>query len=832
MEIVRPNPEPGLAHAPAHDDGPAALARAIVDNLVHRQAHSPEGATPNDWYMAVAYTVRDRLVERWLETMHEVPRDDVRVVAYMSAEFLTGSHLENHLINLDLLEPMRAAVASLGKDFAEIAAQEEEPGLGHGGLGRLAACFMDSLAALEVPAIGYGIRYEFGIFDQVIQDGQQVEIADRWLARGNPWEIARPHASVPVSLGGRTEAWTDDAGRARVRWVAERVVTGLAYDTLISGYRVERANMLRLWKAEAVESFDFQTFNRGDYVGAVDDAIRSETISKVLYPNDEVARGKQLRLEQQYFFVACSLADMLRYHRSVGRTLETFPDKFVVQLNDTHPSIAVAELYRLFLDEHGLDADAAWALVRRTFAYTNHTLMPEALERWPLPLFRAVLPRHLELIEDIDARLRAEVEARFPGDGERAARMAIVDHGGDGQVRMAHLASAGSFAINGVARLHTELLARDVLRDFFELWPAKFTSVTNGVTPRRFLAQADPELSGLLTRVLGDGWLSDIETALPRLEAHAADADFRVEWRAIKRRNKERLAAHIKKAIGLEVDPGSLFDIQCKRFHEYKRQHLNALHVITQAQRLKRGEGRDQPARTVILSGKAAPGYWMAKLVIRLLHGIAKVVNHDPEIAPWLKVAFVPDFNVTVAQKLYPAGELSEQISTAGKEASGTGNMKFALNGALTIGTLDGANVEIREAVGEENFFLFGLTTDEVAAVKARGYEPRRHYEADAELREAIDAIARGDFSGGDAGTYRPLVEHLLTRDDYLLLADYREYVDMQGTVLAAYRDEEEWTRKSILNTARSGRFSSDRSIREYCAKIWKARPIPAHAGD
>jgi starch phosphorylase len=825
MEILRSNAVPVPA-SPA--DGVDSLARAIVDNLIHRQAHSPEGATANDWYMAVAYTVRDRLVERWLRTTREVPREDVRVVAYMSAEFLTGSHLENHLLNLDLLEPMKQAVASLGKDFGEIAAQEEEPGLGHGGLGRLAACFMDSLATLEVPAIGYGIRYEFGIFDQLIQDGAQVEIADRWLARGNPWEIARPHASVQVGLGGRTEPWTDDHGRARVRWVPDRVVTGLAYDTLISGYRVDRANMLRLWKAEAVESFDFQMFNRGDYVGAVDDAITSETISKVLYPNDEVARGKQLRLEQQYFFVACSLADMLRYHRSTGRPLETFPEKFVVQLNDTHPSIAVAELYRQLVDEHGLDDEAAWALVRRTFAYTNHTLMPEALERWPLALFRAVLPRHLELIEAIDARLRAEIEERHPGDPDRLARMGILDRGGDGQVRMAHLASAGSFAINGVARLHTELLARDVLRDFFELWPAKFTSVTNGVTPRRFVALADPELASLLSRVLGDGWLGDVERSLPALEAYADDASFRAEWRGIKRRNKERLAAYVKEQVGLELDPDALFDIQCKRFHEYKRQHLNALHVITTYHRLKRGEGRDLPARAVLFSGKAAPGYYMAKRMIALVGGIARVVNEDPETRDHLRVAFVPNFTVTVAQRLYPAGELSEQISTAGKEASGTGNMKFALNGALTIGTLDGANVEILEAVGEENFYLFGLTTEEVAALKGRGYQPRVHYDEDEELRQAIDAIARGDFSNGDRSAFAPLVDHLLNRDDFLLLADYRSYVDTQARVLSAYRDAEDWTRRSILNTARSGRFSSDRSIREYCAKIWKARSVPA----
>ncbi len=821
MEMLRSN----AAHAaPAPlPESELTLARVIVDNLIRRQAHSPEGASMHDWYMAVSYTVRDRLVERWLRTAREVSRDDVRVVAYMSAEFLTGSHLENHLINLDLLEPMRQAVDSLGLDFDVLAAEEEEPGLGHGGLGRLAACFMDSLSTLQVPAIGYGIRYEYGIFDQLIENGEQREIADRWLHGGNPWEVVRPEAGVEVSLGGRTEPWTDEGGRARVRWIPDRVITGIPYDTLISGYRVDRANMLRLWRAEARESFDFQTFNRGDYVGAVDQAIKSETISKVLYPNDEVARGKQLRLEQQYFFVACSLADMLRYHMAQGRSLETFPEKYAVQLNDTHPSIAVAELYRLFIDIHGLEPDAAWELVRRTFAYTNHTLMPEALERWPLPLFRAVLPRHLELIRDLDARLRAEIDARFPGDGARVERMAILDEGGEGQVRMAHLASFGCHSINGVAQLHTELLARDVLRDFFQLWPDKFTSVTNGVTPRRFLALADPELAALLTRTLGDGWLSDIGASLPRLEERLGDAEFRGEWRAIKRLNKERLAAYVRSTMELTIDPASLFDVQCKRFHEYKRQHLNALHVITQAQRLKRGEGRDLPPRTVILSGKAAPGYFMAKLVIRLIHGIARAVNDDPDVSPWLKVAFVPNFNVTVAQKLYPAGELSEQISTAGKEASGTGNMKFAMNGALTIGTLDGANVEIREAVGEENFFLFGLTTDEVAAVKSRGYQPRRHYEEDAELRAAIDAIAEGAYSGGDRDVFRPLVDHLLDRDDFLLLADYRPYVDMQGEVLRAYADVERWTTMSILNTARSGRFSSDRSIREYRAKIWKA---------
>jgi starch phosphorylase len=807
------------------------LKSSILDHLLHRQAHSPEGATRNDWYLSVAYAVRDRLLERWIRSVQRLVRDDARIVSYLSAEFLMGPHLGNNLLNLGLDAPMRQAVRSLGLEMSEILAQEEEPGLGNGGLGRLAACFLDSLTTLEVPAIGYGIRYEFGIFDQEIRDGQQVEVADQWLQMGNPWEIARPESRVIVKVGGHTETWTGPRGEVRTRWTPANTIAGVAYDTPISGYGVDHANLLRLWKSEAVQEFNLQAFNAGDYVGAVHDKMVSETISKVLYPNDDSMQGKRLRLIQQYFFVSCALQDMFRIHRGLGRPPETFHEKFAIQLNDTHPSIGVAELMRLLLDEHGLEWAAAWDITRRTFGYTNHTLLPEALERWSLPLFRAELPRHVEIIQEIDRRMAEAVRLRFPGDEARVERMAILDPHGDGTVRMANLASFGSHAINGVAALHTELLGRDVLRDFHEMDPDRFVSITNGVTPRRFVALSNPGLAALISELTdGDGWLRDSERALPALERVADDAGFQERWRKVKRQNKEHLAEFIRGTAGILVDPDSLFDVQCKRFHEYKRQHLNALHIVALYNRLRNNSGPEAAPRTVLFAGKAAPGYFMAKLVIRLINAIGEVVNSDPRVRDRLRVAFVPDFNVQVAQRLYPAGDLSEQISTAGKEASGTGNMKFALNGALTIGTLDGANIEIRERVGAENFFLFGHTADEVRALREQGYEPQRFYDADPELREAVDMIASGSFSRGDRETFRPLVESLMGRDEYLLFADFPSYMECQTEAGQAYAAGRSWTRMSILNVARSGWFSSDRSIREYCAKIWRVTPGAARS--
>jgi starch phosphorylase len=808
----------------------AAIAEALVDNLHYLQARLPRHATLNDWYMALAYTVRDRLLERYIETVEAIAASEAKTVAYLSAEFLTGPHLGNNLVNLGLWTTAKEAVADAGLDLATLLEQEEEPGLGNGGLGRLAACYMDSLSTLNVPAVGYGIRYEFGIFDQAIRDGWQVELTDTWLRLGNPWEIVRPETSFDVKFGGRTEWYHDEQGRRRVRWVPDSIVRGVACDTPISGYRSATVNILRLWRAEAVESFDFEAFNVGDYYGAVLEKIKSETLSKVLYPNDEPVAGKRLRLAQQHFFVSCSLQDMIRLHLLRGRSIETFDASWCVQLNDTHPALAVAELMRLLVDEHAMEWDQAWALTERTCAYTNHTLLAEALETWPFDLFGRLLPRHLEIICYINHRFLETVRRQHPGDGGLCERVSLIDETHGRRVRMAHLASVGSHAINGVARLHSSLLTQTVLRDIHAVSPQKFLNVTNGVTPRRWIVLSNPRLTALITRHIGDRWVADLEHELVRLEPLAEDAAFRRDWQAVKAENKRSLAALIKDRTGIVVNPDSLFDIQVKRLHEYKRQHLNVLYLVTLYNRLIRDPKALAAPRTLIFAGKAAPGYQMAKLIIRLINGVAAVVNRDPRLSKLLTVVFFPDFNVKNSHHVYPAADLSEQISTAGKEASGTGNMKFAMNGALTIGTLDGANVEIREAVGPENFFLFGLTADEVASRKAAGYRPRDVYESNPELREAIDTIAGGLFSDRDAGLFRPLVDALLARDDYMLFADYQSYVDAQQRVSDAYGDRESWTRMSILNAARVGRFSSDRSIRDYCRDIWNINPHPGGA--
>jgi glycogen phosphorylase len=816
------------------DTGPGAAMQKFtwefLRHLFYTQGRVLETATPNDLYMALAYTVRNQLLERWLHTVQHYSEPGVRIVSYLSAEFLLGPHLENNLINLGIYDQAREALEDLGLDLRKIIEQEEEPGLGNGGLGRLAACYLDSLATLEIPAVGYGIRYEFGIFDQVIRDGWQGEVTDEWLRLGNPWEVHRPEIAYHVKWGGRTEAYYDDQGRYRVRWIPGREVKGTAYDTPIAGYRVNTCNTLRLWKAEAVESFDFQDFNAGDYYGAVDEKVVSETVTKVLYPNDEPEVGKKLRLAQQYFFVSCSLQDMLRIHGLMGGKPEAFHEKMAIQLNDTHPSIAVAELMRLLVDEHQIQWEKAWDVTRSIFGYTNHTLLPEALEKWPLPMFGSLLPRHLEIIYEINRRFLDEVRGRYPGDDERCSRVSLIDEKGERYVRMAHLASVGSHAINGVAELHSELLKRDVLRDFYEFMPEKFTNVTNGVTPRRFMVVSNPKLSRLISSKIGEGWIKDLKE-LRGLEPFAGDPDFQKEWRRIKRENKEDLAGSIQERTGITVDADSLFDIQVKRLHEYKRQHLNVLHIITLYNRLKQDPKRRVIPRTFIFGGKAAPGYFMAKLIIKLINGVGEVVNHDPDVAGRLKVVFFPDFNVKNSKYVYPAADLSEQISTAGKEASGTGNMKFSLNGALTIGTLDGANVEIREEVGAENFFLFGLTAEQVYELKAKGYHPKQYYDSDPELREAVDQISSGSFSQGDRNLFKPLLDALLYGDPYLLFADYRSYVECQEQVSVAYEDHSRWTQMSILNVARMGKFSSDRSIKEYCEEIWKVRPITVELG-
>ena len=809
-----------------------AIVDALNDNLHYLQARTPEYATRLDWYMALAYTVRDRMLDRYIATVEAITaaESSTKVVAYLSAEFLTGPHLGNGLINLGMWEPAQQAVSRIGLQLSALLEQEEEPGLGNGGLGRLAACYMDSLATINVPAIGYGIRYEFGIFDQAIVDGWQVELTDKWLRFGNPWEIVRSEVTFDVGFGGRTERYQDEQGRDRACWIPDKAVQGVAYDTPIPGYRSRTTNLLRLWKAEATESFDFNEFNVGNYYGAVEQKVLSETISKVLYPNDEPEIGKHLRLAQQHFFVSCSLQDMLRLHLMRGKQLDHFDASWAVQMNDTHPALAVVELMRLLVDIHWLDWDEAWAITQRACGYTNHTLLAEALETWPIELFGRMLPRHLEIVYEINRRFLDDVRARYPEDGELERRASLIGEEGKRHVRMAYLACVGSHAINGVAALHTDLLKQTVLRDFYRLMPKKFVNITNGVTPRRWMVLSNPGLTALITTRIGDQWISNLEGELPRLVPFADDRGFQVEWRAIKDDNKRALAALIKERTGIQVDPQSMFDIQVKRLHEYKRQHLNVLHLITMYNRIRHASGGDIPPRTAIFGGKAAPGYRMAKLIIKLIHAVAAVINRDPVVSPRLKVVFLPDFNVKTAQHIYPAADLSEQISMAGKEASGTGNMKFSLNGALTIGTLDGANVEIREAVGWENFFLFGMTADEVARLKADAYRPRTVYEANPELREAIDLIDGGHFSDGNRDLFRPLVESLLSRDEYMLLADYESYIDCQERVNDAYRDRMRWTRMSILNCASVGRFSSDRSVREYCRDIWNVTPLASPA--
>lgn len=805
--------------------GVDAFAHSFLDNLYFVQGRLRERATVNDLYMALAHTVRDRLVERWGQTVVNYRAQDVRIVCYLSAEFLTGPHLANNLINLDIYNEAEEAMRKLDLDLEKLIQQEEEPGLGNGGLGRLASCFMDSLATLDIPAIGYGIRYEYGIFDQEIRDGWQVETTDRWLRLGNPWALERPEDSVEVKFGGRTESYADAHGQYRVRWIAQRVVRGVPHDTPIVGYRTNTANTMRLWSAQAVESFNFETFNTGDFFGAVADKVASENISKILYPNDEEIQGKQLRLEQQFFFVSCSLQHILHVQKIQERPLTELHRKFAIQMNDTHPAIAVAELMRLLVDENDMDWETAWNVTTHTLSYTNHTLLPEALEQWPISLFGSLLPRHLEIIEEINRRHLENVRSKYPGDEDRVRRLSLIDERGDRYVRMAHLAALGSHAINGVAELHTELLKARVLHDFYELTPEKFSNKTNGVTPRRWMVLSNPRLAQLLNGRLGHTWIHDLEK-LRRLESFIDDAEFAHEWRAIKQENKQHLAAYIHQKLGLTVNPESIFDVLVKRMHEYKRQHLQVLHIITMYKRIHKNPDQELQPRTFIFGGKAAPGYRMAKLIIKLIHSVAEVIHGDSLVRDRIRVAFLPDYNVTLGQRVYPAADLSEQISLAGKEASGTGNMKFGMNGALTIGTLDGANVEIREEVGPENFFLFGLNAQEVEEKKAKGYNPREYYESNSNLREVLDSLVSGEFSRGDRSLFEPLVESLLTRDEYMLLADYQSFIDCQDRASEAYRDHAHWTRMSILNAARMGKFSSDRSIRDYCADIWKTWPV------
>ena len=807
----------------------ADLKQAILDNLYYAQARVPIIATKYDWFMATAFAVRDRMMHDWIVSFARIREEHLKMVAYLSAEFLIGPQLGINLVDLgDLRQHVKAALAELNVSLEEIEAVEPEPGLGNGGLGRLAACYMESMTTEEIPAIGYGIRYEFGLFRQEIRDGWQVEKTDKWLQLGTPWDIARPERNYLVGFGGHTEQYHDEHGNFRVRWLPANMVKGVAHDVPIGGCGTAVTNFLRLWVSHAVESFDLQAFNKGDYYDAVQEKMASETISKVLYPNDEPEAGKRLRLAQQYFFTCCSLQDMIRIHGLRGLPLEEFHEGFAVQLNDTHPSISIAELMRLLVDEHQMEWDQAWDITRKTMAYTNHTLLPEALEKWPLPLFASVLPRHIEIIYEINRRFLDEVGPKVHGDNERIARLSLIDERGSKFVRMANLATVGSHAVNGVAELHSELLKETTLHDFYELYPERFFNVTNGVSPRMWLAVANPELSELFTSKIGGGWLTD-ETELRKLEPLVNDEEFREKWREVKHARKVILAALIQQRTGQVINPATMFDVQVKRLHEYKRQLLNILHVITLYNRLKKDPNLTITPRTVIFGAKAAPGYIMAKLIIKLINSVAATIDADPDVREQLRVVFFPDFNAKNGLIIYPAADLSEQISTAGKEASGTGNMKLSMNGALTIGTLDGANVEIRQEVGPENFFLFGLTAEQVLELKNKGYNPRHYYESNPYLRQALDEIAAGTFSNGNGELFRPIIDSLLTSDEYMLLADYQPYIDSQELVSQAFVDQEHWTRMSILNAARMGKFSSDRSIREYCEKIWGVQPHEAH---
>jgi glycogen phosphorylase len=803
-----------------------AFKRSVLDHLLYTCAKGLREASALDFYNALAHSVRDRLVHRWLATQRTYEESDVKRVYYLSSEFLTGRSLGLCLLNLGLYETAEALAAEQGLDLAFILDQEGDPGLGNGGLGRLAACFMDSLATLEFPAVGYGIRYDFGIFQQRFEDGRQIEMHDNWLSNGNPWELPRMEDALVVRFGGRAETRYDHDGRLRADWVDTRTILGVPYDSFIVGHKTATVNTLRLWAARATRDFDLRFFNEGDYRRAVEEKIDSENISKVLYPNDQTEEGKALRLKQQYFFVACSVGDIVRRYKRKHRTFDLFPRRVAIQLNDTHPSIGIAELMRILVDEEGLGWEPAWAVTEATFGYTNHTLMPEALERWPVPLFHRLLPRHLQVIHEINGRFLRRVATRWPGDAERIRRMSVIEEGTPQQVRMAHLAVAGSHSVNGVARLHTDLVRHQLLPDFCDLWPERFNNKTNGVSPRRFVLYGNPRLTQLVSSRIGSGWIDRDLGELRRLSEFGSDPPFLDALSHVKRANKRDLAVLVRRLTGVELPPDAMFVVQIKRIHEYKRQLLACLHVISSYLKIKRDPGADVVPRAFLFAGKAAAGYAMAKLHIKLINDVAAVVNSDPVMRDRLAVAFVPNYGVSLAQAIIPAADLSVQISTAGTEASGTGNMKLALNGALTIGTLDGANVEIREAVGAENFFLFGLDTEGVARLWREGYSPSAFIEASPDLREALALIESGFFSFGEPDRFRPILDALRHHDPYMVCADFDAFAAAEGVAGEAFRDEIEWSRRALCNIAGASRFSADDTVRQYAAEIWGLQPV------
>ncbi len=817
------------AHRPPADGPVVAFRTLILRHLTSTLARYPGAATPNDWWTATALAVRDSIHERMIATQSAHNAKNVRRLYYFSLEYLIGRLFGTDLLATGLMETATAALADLGQDMEEIREAEVDMGLGNGGLGRLAACFLDSLATQDYPALGYGIYYEFGLFRQQFVNGYQFEHPDNWNIFGSPWEVVHPEYTQEVKLYGRIENVFDDRGNYRPRWVGTKTLLGVPHDIPIAGYGTKTVNLLRLWASRSTEDFDLKTFNEGGYVEAVHEKAVGETISKVLYPNDKTETGKELRLVQQYFFVACSLRDIIRRHfRNPENNWSNFSAKVTVQLNDTHPAIAITELMRILLDEHSMEWDAAWAVVNPTFAYTNHTLMPEALEKWSVGLFERILPRHLQIIYEINSRLLKLVEQKWPGDGGKQSVCSLIEENGGKRVRMANLAVAGSHAVNGVAELHTALLKKDLFPEFNELYPGKIQNKTNGITPRRWLLKCNPRLAGLITGKIGPDWIRDL-SQLRRLEKWADDRAFQDEFMAIKAFNKADLAAVIRQECGIEVSSAALYDVQIKRLHEYKRQHLNLLHILALYRRLVQNPSLDIVPRVFVFAAKAAPGYDLAKSIIKAINAVGAHINADARIGGKLKVAFLPNYRVSLAEKIIPAADISEQISTAGKEASGTGNMKLSLNGALTIGTLDGANVEIKEEVGDENIFIFGMTVEEVEALRARGYNPRQYYENDGELRAVLDWLGSDYFTPGDAQNFPAQVKHSLIDggDPFMVLADFRAYSDAQARVDAAYRDRRRWAKMAILNTARMGKFSSDRTINEYARDIWNLKKVP-----
>ena len=777
-------------------------------------------------FMGLAHAVRDQLMDRWIRTQRSQYDTLAKRVYFLSLEFLPGRFLMNYLISLQMVDEAHQVVEEMGFDLDELEEEEWDAGLGNGGLGRLASCYMDSLACLNYPGYGYGIRYDYGIFHQTIEDGWQREQCDNWVRKGTPWEIRRSEYLTPVRFYGRTETYTDAAGRECFRWVDGEMVMAMGCDILVPGFGDAFVTNMRLWKSQSSREFNLDEFNQGDYIGAVEAKVQSETISSVLYPSDEMEKGRELRLKQQYFFVAATLADIMRRYHKLNRDLSELPDFVAIQLNDTHPAIAVPELMRVLMDEEGLSWDEAWPICVKTFAYTNHTVLPEALETWPVDLIGRLLPRHMQIIFEINRRFLESLPPKSRKDADLLSRVSLIAEGEQKRVRMANLAIVGSHTVNGVARLHSQILKDHLFHDFNALFPNRFTNVTNGITPRRWLAQANPKLSGLITDAIGPDWITNL-AKLKELEPLAEDAEFRRRWIKTKRDNKKRLSRYILRKIGLGVDPDTLFSVQVKRIHEYKRQLLNVLHVITLYHRIRANPDAQVVPRTVIFAGKAAPAYHQAKRIIKLINSVAAKTNSDPDIQGKLRVLFLPNYCVSQAEKIIPAADLSEQISTAGMEASGTGNMKMSLNGALTIGTLDGANIEIMEEVGEENIFIFGLTADQVVEMRSKGYNPYAYYESDSELRLVLDSISRGDFCPQEPGLFAPIVESLLQKGDfYMLLADYRAYLDAQENVSRLFKDPEAWARKSILNTARMGKFSSDRSVKDYADHIWGLKTL------